>query len=107
MASFRSIPSSSTINQWCRLEEVSHVAVAFESIRGNFVINYSRKMAMWRVLIGNVVHKQEKNHGNTINSGIYFFNCDSLFLAMGGAPPVWMSVFHNQSGYSNWTFSLV
>ncbi|GMP52212.1 hypothetical protein CsSME_00018121 [Camellia sinensis var. sinensis] len=95
MASFRSIPSSGTIKQWCPLEGVSHVAVAFESICGNFVINYNRQMVILRVLIGNV---QEKNHQNTINSG---------FLAMGGASPVWMPVFHNQFGYSNWAFSLV
>ncbi|GMP30072.1 hypothetical protein CsSME_00004906 [Camellia sinensis var. sinensis] len=92
MASFRYVPLSSTIKQWCPLEEVSHVAVAFESIRGNFVINYSRKMAILRVLIENVVHKQEKNHGNTINSGL---------LPIGGTLPVWMSEFHNQSEYSN------
>ncbi|GMP54763.1 hypothetical protein CsSME_00019823 [Camellia sinensis var. sinensis] len=98
MASFRSVPLSSTIKQWCPLEGVSHVAHLFLLKRGYFVINYSRKMVILRVLIGNVVHKREKSHGNTINSG---------FLAMGGAPPVWMSKFHNQSEYSNWTFSLV
>ncbi|GMP52201.1 hypothetical protein CsSME_00018112 [Camellia sinensis var. sinensis] len=39
MASFRSVPLSSSIKQWCALEGMSHVAVAFESICGNFVIN--------------------------------------------------------------------
>ncbi|GMQ07514.1 hypothetical protein CsSME_00051670 [Camellia sinensis var. sinensis] len=104
MASFRYVPLSSTIKQWCPLEGVSHVAVAFESIEFalKIMMCYSFLKCCQVCLLGG---KYILNSMATKAS--HWRYCLALFLAIGRAPPVWMSVFHNQSRYLSWRFSLV